>query len=63
MKCPHCQYVDRFLDETGKFVNGEKGGFYEVGVGSYAKRLSEIYPYVEKRSIHACPSCEKLFIR
>lgn len=60
MKCPHCEYENIAIDDEERCKNGEHGDFYELGVN--AQRPSDIYPYIEKKTIYVCPSCEKLFI-
>ena len=58
MECPHCEYLHGWDSGEMKNIEGEKGEFYKLPID--VER--DDYDGVKRLPVHACPSCNKMFI-
>lgn len=63
MKCPHCNYIHGWDNDSLTNVNGSSGDFYSLSNEVKAERDAHSY-HIRKEIayVFACPSCRKLFI-
>lgn len=60
MICPHCNYESGWNSTLMEIVKGVKGDFYTLPIE--VTRSTPFYKPEDRKDVHACPSCGKMFI-
>jgi uncharacterized C2H2 Zn-finger protein len=57
MKCPHCEYINGWDNETLSSIEGKHGNFYKLPITMKRESYDN-----DEENVFGCPKCKKIFM-